>query len=241
MVTLTINGRTLSAKEGQTILEVARLSGIYIPTLCQDEAVSAYGACRLCLVEATKRGRTKLVASCLYPVEEGLEVITDSDRIAGIRRNIIELLLAGCPEATSVKRLAAELGVTGTRFPVEEAENRCTLCALCTRVCQEVVGQSAISLVNRGTQRQVALPFFDDSSACIACGSCAYICPTGAITLEDSGSMRIISWPHCRVEFPLLKCQKCGAYWMPEKQAQFMTAKAGLTADFFNLCPDCRD
>ncbi len=241
MLTLRIDGRPIEAEEGITVLDAARDNNIYIPTLCVNDAVPPYGACRLCMVEVTKKGRKKLVASCLYPAEEGLIVETDSERISNIRRMVIELLLARCPQAEEVQELAESLGVHETRFKVEDESNRCVLCALCTRVCQEVVGQSAISLVNRGTEREVALPFFDDANACIACGSCVYICPTSAIEMEDVGGKRIITWPNCRAEFKLRQCPGCGSYWAPEKQLAFMAKKANIPLKTFSLCPDCRD
>ena len=241
MVTLTIDGQRVQAEEGTTLLEAARDHNIYIPTLCVNEAVSPYGACRLCLVEVTKKERQRLVASCLYFVEEGLIVRTDSERIALIRGMIIELLLARCPKAGEVQELAKRLGVRESRFRVEDENNLCVLCALCTRVCQEVVGQSAISLVNRGTDREVAIPFYDNSDACIACGSCAYICPTEAIKLEDVGDTRIITMPNCRLEFKLKQCPKCGTYWAPEKQLEYMVKKANISPEVFDLCPDCRE
>ncbi|WP_324665188.1 2Fe-2S iron-sulfur cluster-binding protein [Dehalococcoides mccartyi] len=203
MINLTIDGKKYQAEEGQTILEVANRHGIFIPTLCVDEAVSAYGACRLCMVEIERKGRKKLVASCLYEVEEGLSVSTQNDRIANIRKTVIELLLARCPQSEGVQAMAKKLGVTCSRFESEKPENLCTLCALCTRVCSEVVGKSAISLVSRGTSREVALPYYEDKTDCIACGSCAYICPTGAIKMEDGNGMRTITWPNCQVSFKL--------------------------------------
>jgi NADH dehydrogenase/NADH:ubiquinone oxidoreductase subunit G len=240
MITLTIDGRKVTAEESQTVLDVARQNNIYIPTLCVNEAVQAYGACRLCLVEATKGNRTRLVASCLYPAAEGLDIKTDSERISAVRRMIVELLLARCPQATEVKALANKMGVGQPRFRVEDEDNLCVLCGLCTRVCQEVVGQSAISLVNRGTEREVSIPFYENSDACIACGSCAYVCPTEAITLEDAGGTRTITMPNCRMEFKLKQCPDCGAYWAPEKQLNWMAEKADIPLETYNLCPDCR-
>lgn len=241
---ITIDGREFQAKEGQSVLEVARDHNIYIPTLCVNDAVSPYGACRLCLVEiTTSKGREKLVTSCLYQAEDGLVVKTDSERISSNRRMIMELLLTRCPGAKEVVALAKKLGVEKTRFKVgdEDKDNLCILCALCVRACQEVVGVSAISLANRGTAREVALPFYNNSDACIACGSCAYICPTQAITLQDTKGTRTLTWPSGIAEFKLRQCPDCGGYWAPEKQLEYIAKQAGIKLKEFDKCPDCRD
>lgn len=242
MVTLTIDGREVQAEEGAVILDVAKDNNIYIPTLCAHEEVTPYGACRLCLVEVTTRkGRQRLVTSCLYPVEEGLEVITNSDKIVSNRKILMELLLARCPDSEVIRDLAKKLGVRETPFKLEEDNKKCILCALCSRTCQESVGVSAISLVNRGVYRQMAIPFYNNSDACIGCGSCAYICPTDAISMEDTGDTRIITMPTGKMEFKLKKCQACGNYWAPEKQLAYIAKLANLTAGAFDLCPNCRD
>ena len=242
MVTLTIDGREVQAESGKVILEVARDNGIDIPSLCYHEEVVPYGACRLCLVEITsRRGRDKLVASCLYPVEEGLVVKTDTERVNNVRRMVIELLLARCPDSDVIQDLAHKLGVEKSSFKSEEDNQKCILCALCNRVCQEVVGVSAISLANRGVERRMTTPFNDFSEACIGCGSCAYVCPTGAISLEDVGDTRVITMPHVTMEFKLRKCAKCGKYWAPERQLDYIARIAGLAPEEFNVCPDCRD
>ncbi len=242
MVTLTIDGREVQAESGKVILEVARDNGIDIPSLCYHEEVVPYGACRLCLVEITsRRGRDRLVASCLYPVEEGLVVKTDTERVNNVRRMVIELLLARCPDSDVIQDWAHRLGVEKSNFKSEEDNQKCILCALCNRVCQEVVGVSAISLANRGVERRMTTPFNDFSEACIGCGSCAYVCPTGAISLEDVGDTRVIAMPHVTMEFKLRKCAKCGKYWAPERQLDYIARIAGLAPEEFNVCPDCRD
>ncbi len=240
---LKIDGRELKAEEGTTILNVARAHNIDIPSLCDKEAVAPYGACRLCLVEiATARGRKRLVTSCLYQVEEGLAVRTNSERITNIRQTLIELLLARCPDSEVIQDMARRLGVEKSRFKPQDGNNKCILCALCARTCQEVVGVSAISLANRGVSRELTTPFNEDySEACIGCGSCAYICPTHAITVENNGDKRLIKWPHNQMEFKLKKCKICGNYWAPEKQIEYIAQISGTSLEDYDICPDCRD
>lgn len=238
-VTLTINGKQYSAERGQTVLQVARDHGIRIPTLCNNEAIEPYGACRLCIVEVTRGTRTRMVTSCLYPVEEGLVVQTASERVVRNRKMLLDLLLARCSENSVIKELAAEYGVTKPSFSQEYWEkNDCIVCGLCVRACEQVVGVSAISLVNRGISKEPAPPFLEKSKACIGCGSCFYVCPTGAVKMEDkNGVRRIQNW---KVEFKLKKCSKCGIQWAPEAQLEYIRKKWDLPADFFEICPNCR-
>lgn len=241
MVTLTIDGREVQAEEGAVILDVAKDNNIYIPALCSHEGVTPYGACRLCMVEISQRGRERLVASCLYPVEEGLTVKTNTERVNEVRRMVAELLLARCPDSEVIQDLASKLGVDKPTFRLEEGNRKCILCALCARVCQEVVGVSAISLVNRGVDRRLATPFDTDySEACIGCGSCVYVFPTHAITMEDTGERRLIKWPHNRMEFKLKKCKICGNYWAPEKQIEYIAKISGTLPEEYDVCPNCR-
>jgi NADH dehydrogenase/NADH:ubiquinone oxidoreductase subunit G len=243
MVRLTINGREIKAEEGITLLYAARENNIYIPTLCSNEAVAPYGACRLCLVEIkTARGRERLVTSCIYLVEEGLTVQTDTEKIRKIRRMLLELLLARCPDSEVIKELAQKAGLNKTRFVEQTGNNKCILCANCARTCEEVVGVSAISLAKRGVEREMTTPFSEDfSDVCIGCGSCSFSCPTGAITMEDNKSKRVIKWPHNTMEFKLRKCSVCGNYWAPEKQIEYIAKISGTPLSDYAACPDCRE
>jgi len=184
-ITLEIDGREVSAEEGATILEVAQRTGIDIPTLCYHPALKPYGACRLCIVEIEQRGWTRIVTSCNYPVREGLVVKTMSDKIVKERRILIELLMAQAPQAKVIQDLAHKYNVEKTRFKVGKPEELCILCGLCVRMCDEVVGTSAINFIKRGTSREVAVFPEITPEACIGCGACANVCPTNLITIED--------------------------------------------------------
>jgi NADH dehydrogenase/NADH:ubiquinone oxidoreductase subunit G len=242
MVKLTINGRQITAEEGVSVLYAARESNIYIPSLCDNEAVAPYGACRLCLVEIkTARGRERLVTSCIYQVEEGLTVLTDTERVVNNRKMLLELLLARCPDSDVIKEMATRHGITRSRLTKQQGNNKCILCALCARTCEEVVGVSAISLSKRGVERELTTPFSEDySEACIGCGSCAYVCPTDAISMEDRNGVRTVSWPHNRMEFKLKQCSVCQGYWVPEKQIEYIAKISGTPVSDYDVCPDCR-
>ncbi len=156
----------------------------------------------MCLVEITgprMGGRKKLVASCTYPAEEGLVVITDSENIKEKRKFIIELYLAQCPDTEEIVKLAKENGIQvddeSSLDPVgryliyrakRKTHTKCILCTLCVRVCTEVVQRYDLSIANRGTMKRVSTPYNDVSDTCIGCGSCSYLCPTNAITVGES-------------------------------------------------------
>ncbi len=202
--TLEIDGHEVSARRGQTILEVARENGIEIPTLCHLDGLSEVGACRLCLVEI--KGSNKLQPACVTAVFEGMSVATDSDRLKRHRRTILELLFAERNHICSVcvanghcelQTLAQKQGVTHIRFPYRYPElpvdasherftadhNRCILCTRCVRVCAEVEGAHIWDVSGRGINSLVITDLHQDwgSSNCTRCGKCVQVCPTGAL------------------------------------------------------------
>lgn len=175
MITMTLNGLTVSVEPGITILEAAQFYGFPIPTLCHMEGLSPYGACRLCVVEIGEAPRSKLVSSCTYPVEEGLVVRTASARVLRARKMILELLLASCPQSKIIQDLAAEHDIRQQRFRQEHED--CILCGLCVRMCEEQMMAKAIGFRGRGEKRSIGTPFDVHSEACRLCGGCMYVCP----------------------------------------------------------------
>lgn len=219
--TLTINGQDVGAREGQTILEVAREHQVSIPTLCQLEGLSNLGACRMCLVEI--KGATKLQPACVTEVQEGMEVTTHSERVQGYRRMILELLFSERNHVCSVcvsnghcelQNLAVGLGVTQVRYPylspslsVDASHerfavdhNRCVLCARCVRVCDEVEGAHTWDVMGRGVNAHVITDLQDpwgQSATCTGCSKCVQVCPTGALFLKG----RAVGEMEKRLEF----------------------------------------
>ena len=192
MISLTIDDRAIQVREGRTLLEACREHGIPLPTLCYHPALEPYGGCRLCMVELELSNRRRLVAACTYPCEEGLVVHTHSEKVTNSRRMTMELILASSYNNPQMLELAKDLGVEQVRFRLPE-ESDCVLCGLCVRACREIVGVSAISVIQRGIAKKVAAPFQVTSSRCIGCGTCALICPTGAFDLSSVTGYRQVT------------------------------------------------
>ncbi len=186
---ITVDGTPVEASAGESLLEVARRAGAQVPSLCHHKWLRPYGACRLCLVEVTRGGRTRLTTSCNYEVLPDIEVRTDSDVIRRHRRMVLQLLLGLAPDAAAVKGLARAAGVAEAAFrpaPAPAGRDGCIVCGLCARVCAEVVGAAAITLSGRGERKGLEVPFGERiADSCIGCGACAAVCPTDAIRMED--------------------------------------------------------
>ena len=179
-IKLQIDGQEVTAAAGSTVLDAAKKAGINIPTLCCHEALEPYGACRLCIVElVAPGGGSRLVVSCLFPVENGLVVKTRSEKVDRIRKTILELLLSHAPDAFDLQELAEEYGADKYRFPREPSF--CIHCGLCVRYCAEVKKKEAVGFVNRGTQREICFIPEIASKECWNCKECFPLCPTEAL------------------------------------------------------------
>jgi NADH dehydrogenase/NADH:ubiquinone oxidoreductase subunit G len=177
-VTIRIDNIPVKTAEGLTLLQAAKIAEIHIPTLCYHEKIEPYGACRLCLVEIEKKGRKRIVAACAYPVEEGIQVSTESPKVTEIRKHLVELYLALFPFHPEIMNLAKKYGLKETRYKKEH--DYCILCGLCVRYCAEVKGDNAVGFVGRGINKKVT--FVPDSAYlkhCVNCMKCMEICPTG--------------------------------------------------------------
>ena len=175
-ISLTIDDRQVETKEGTTVLEAAKSVGISIPTLCNHEGLEPYGACRLCTVEVEAQGRTSLVASCVYPVEQNLTVRTRSEDIDEIRKTILEMLLAHAPGAPALEEYGREYGADPASF--EKEPSFCILCGLCVRYCAEVKKANAIAFADQGPTRQINFIPEIASKECWKCKECFPLCPT---------------------------------------------------------------
>ena len=178
-IILQIDGKEVKAKEGMTVLEAARSAGITIPTLCYHEKLEPFGGCRLCIVELEQRGWTRLVVSCVYPVEKNLVVRTRSEKVDRIRKMVLELQMAHAPDAFELQDLAKEYGADRNRF--EKEPSFCIHCGLCVRYCAEVKKKNAVGFVDRGIRKEISFVPEIASKECWNCKECFPLCPTEAL------------------------------------------------------------
>jgi len=242
-VQITIDGQAFDAQPGETILEVARRNGVWIPTLCHHAALEPYAACRICVVEIDRGRWWQVVTACNYPIRGDLTVQVNSRRARRDREGVMQLLLARCPESPELRQLAARMGVAATPYPkVTEAQRNCILCGLCVRVCEEKIGASAIALVGRGVERSVAAPFRMASEDCIGCGACAAVCPIGTIVVRTHEQEVEISPFKTRVR--LRRCAACDQPLGSELVNEVLSRRRGPTVIQIltneQLCPRCK-
>ncbi|WP_296808010.1 bidirectional hydrogenase complex protein HoxU [Thiocapsa sp.] len=220
VVTLNIDGRDLSAREDETIIEVCRENQIPIPSLCYLEGLSVWGACRLCLVELAGQGR--LLAACSTRVTEGMQIQTNTEKLQRYRRTIVELLFAERNHVCSVcvsnghcelQYLAQKCGVDHVRVPYRQASyqvdsshemfrldhDRCILCTRCVRVCDEIEGAHTWDVMGRGSDCRVITDMaqpWGDSDTCTSCGKCVQVCPTGALVKQGTSVGEMVKDQH---------------------------------------------
>ena len=227
-VTVTIDGKQVSGREGMTILEVAQENGIDIPTLCHHPLLTPTGVCRVCVVE--DESNNELVASCITTIVPGMVISTNSAKVIEARRNIVELLLACHPDSCLVcdkgnrcemRSLASKLGIGQTQFDrvrsyhhfedanpfIERDLSLCILCGRCVRACQEIRGVAAIDFAYRGFSLKPATAMDKTllESTCESCGLCVSVCPVGALSDastktqgQETSKIRTIC-PYCGV------------------------------------------
>lgn len=212
MVNITIDGQKVQVAKDSTVLQAAQVIGIDIPTLCYHPELRSAGKCRVCMVEV--EGARSLVASCIYPVNEGMVVRTTTSVVREARKIVVELLLANHPPDClacarnlncELQTIASDLGIRKVRFdgerknyPIDASnpslvhdQSKCILCGRCVRVCSDRQGMHVYSFANRGFKTTV-VPAFNQGLhevACTFCGQCAAVCPTAAITIKDDTSL----------------------------------------------------
>jgi len=195
------------------------------------------------MVEVISGGKPGLTTSCTLPVAEGLTIETESAEVVRIRRVLLELYLSEAPGSQKIRELAKKYGVDCSRFThidVTVKGDRCILCGLCVRVCDEILGIGAINYAGRGTTTSINTPWYDISSACIGCGACEYVCPADAIDIYDQDDERIMeTWN--RTTLKLKECEKSMKNFATERVIDLVSSKnINFLEELEGLSPDAK-
>lgn len=233
---IVIDDHPIDTREGATVLNAAREDGIHIPTLCHHPALTPSGSCRLCAVElldGTSEQSVMLLA-CAAKVREGMRLRTHGERVVQARTKAFQRLIAMAPTSRRLREMAEQEGISLPPVP-----DGCILCRLCIRVCKQVVGREALTMVSTGQgQRVVSIP-----GRCIGCGTCANLCPTQVITISDTYDIRTIRLRGEELgQHPLERCKGCGKFYATVQQvllSERRIAPHPQLKHHHKYCPTC--
>ena len=235
MIDIIIDNKKISAREGQTILQVAKENNIKIPHLCFHPALKPSGSCKLCGVEVTSpSGKQVVMLSCIIKVKEDIIVKTDSKLVQAKRENAFNKLLQLAPDSSRIRNLAKEFDVSVTPPP-----NGCIRCRLCIRVCNEIVEAKALKMVKTKTGSMVVA----NAGCCLGCGTCANLCPTRIIKVVDKDNVRTVSIKDQVIgQLPMERCEGCSTMYTTSsflKHVEEVNLSHPDTKEHHKLCPSC--
>ncbi|MBN1618346.1 (2Fe-2S)-binding protein [Candidatus Dojkabacteria bacterium] len=189
-IDISVNGVKISAIENSNLIDSIKEAGIDLPTLCYHKDLTPNGSCRLCMVEVEERGKKKLVTACNYPVRAELNVNTETEKVKRHRKNLAEMYLGRWPNVPVIQEIAEKCGaVDKEKYKsdlTDENPKACILCTHCVRACDEFIQEKILGFAGRGYKRNVNMPFQKVDPHCVGCSSCAFVCPTGAISIDDN-------------------------------------------------------
>ncbi len=236
MVSITIDERDYQAEEGTNVLEIARKHNIPIPTLRYHPSLKPSGSCRLCAFEVPGRssGRQVTMLACVLKVKDGLVIKTRGEAVDRSRTRAFRNLLQMAPQSKKIIELAKSYNIDPGPPP-----DGCVRCRLCVRVCKEIVGPGALEMEKRNGLNYV-VPL---EGLCIGCGTCANICPTDVIIVEDNNNVRTISIRNEVIgKHPLERCEGCGKQYATPKFLNHIHKRTSSHTDVkthHNYCPTC--